>query len=66
MKLRVKYINRKHGKKVYRYPFLGYSYRDHKGIPQFKIVLNLNKVPEKAVKAMGDALAAKNTEIPAN
>ena len=64
MKLRVKFINRKHDNKVYRYPFLGHSYRDKKGTPQFKIVLNLSKIPEKAVKAMAAALAAKDTELP--
>ena len=64
MKMRVKYINRKHGNKIYRYPLLGYSYRDRKGTPQFKIVLNLSKLPEKAVKAITDALTPKDTELP--
>ena len=66
MKLRVKYINRKHGKKIYRYPFLGYSYRDPKGTPQFKIVLNLSKIPAKVVKTITDALTPKDPEPPSD
>ena len=59
MKIRIKYINRKHKKKTYKYPFLGYSYRDSKGTPQFRIIMNLSKLPEIAVEAVDRALRGK-------
>lgn len=64
MKPRVKYINRKHGGKVYKYPFLGYSYRDQKGTPQFNIIANLTKLPEDAVKSIAAALTRNNAGQP--
>ena len=66
MNLRVKYFPKKYKTKTYKYPCLGYSYRDEKGTPQFKRVQNLSKLPPAAVEAVekvlkGEFLILKST-----
>lgn len=51
-----------HPDKIYQYPCLGYSYRNERGTPQFKIVQNLSKLPPEAVEAVEKSLNGE-TEV---
>ena len=55
-KRRVKYYRRIKNGKVYRHPWIGYSYRNKNGTPDFKREISLVGIDEQQVKAIEEAL----------
>ena len=56
MKRKVKYFKRTKKGKTYRYPWIGYSYRNKNGTPDFKREINLSDLPADEVAAIDAAL----------
>jgi len=56
MKMRVAYIPRPHKNKTYRYPFIVQSYRNDKGNPSTRTIMNLSALPDHVVRAIDAAL----------
>lgn len=57
MKRKVKFFKRTRGDKTYQYPWIGYSFRNHNGTPDFKREISLADLPEHDVQAIAQALA---------
>jgi hypothetical protein len=56
MKRKVKYFKRTKQGKTYHYPWIGYSFRNKNGNPDFKREVNLSELPEDDVVAIDTAL----------
>jgi hypothetical protein len=55
-KMRVAYARRRYKDKVYEVPLLTHSYRDENGVPRNETILNLSKLPPRALAAVDAAL----------
>lgn len=62
MKRRVKYFKRKRGAKVYRHPWIGYSYRRDNGTPDFKREISLAGLEESEVRDIDAVLRGERSE----
>lgn len=56
MKRKVKYFKRVRNGRTYYYPWVGYSFRNHNGNPDFKREINLSALPEAEVAAIDTVL----------
>jgi len=62
MKRRVKYFKRKRGAKVYRHPWIGFSYRRDNGTPDFKREISLAGLEESEVREIDAVLRGERSE----
>ena len=62
-KRRVKYYKRIKNGKVYRHPWIGYSYRNKNGTPDFKREVSLVGIDDQQVKAIEWALRAGDEKV---
>ena len=63
MKLRVIYATRKYKDKKYSTPLVVTSYRDAKGVPRHKTVINLSPLPSFLIKIIEKGLKLGDTQV---
>jgi hypothetical protein len=62
-KRRVKYYTRVKNGKIYRHPWIGYSYRNKNGTPDFKREVSLVGIDEQQVNAIEEALRGRDETV---
>ena len=63
MKLKVQYFKRSKNGKTYKYPWIGYSYRNENNTPTFKRMINLAGLDKKYIQAI-DVVIRNGGELP--
>jgi len=61
MRRKVKIFRRTKNGKVYEYPWIGYAYRNKKGIPDFKREVCLKGLPQEVVDLIAEGLRGEET-----